>query len=177
MAHVPDTSPHGRLLPARAAGVPAALHQMVGGWMTTPVITVAPHLSLPVADHLMRSHAIHRLPVVDDTGLVGIVTLGDLREARPTTGTLPSLFELSYLLAGTTVAQVMTHQPFTVTPHTPVSAAAYLMHTHNIGGLPVLDAVGRLVGILTESDLLRMFLTRWDADRPAGGPAAPTYTR
>ena len=164
MAQVPGTPTHWLFPLARPGGVSAALRQTVGGWMSTPVITVAPHLSVPAADHLMRAHAIHRLPVVDAMGLVGIVTLGDLREARPSTGTLPSLYELSCLLAGTTVAQVMTHQPFTVTPHTPVSAAAHLMHTHNIGGLPVLDAAGRLVGMLTDSDLLRMFLTRWDGD-------------
>ena len=76
---------------------------------------------------------------------------------------MPSLYELTYLLAGATVAQVMTHHPFTVTPQTPLRAAAHLMRLHKIGALPVVDSTDRLVGILTESDLFRMLLTRWDS--------------
>lgn len=158
-------------VPARGAGhSPDQARQTVGGWMTTAVKTIHPNTALPEAYHLMRTYAIRRLPVVDDQQLVGIVTLGDVREARPSSGLAPSLYELSYWLAGATVSQVMTHQPSTVTPQTSLREAANLMRVHKIGGLPVLDAGRNLVGIVTESDLFRVFMAHWDAELPAVAP-------
>jgi len=51
----------------------------------------------------------------------------------------------------------MTPDPITVRPETPVYEAARLMRTRKIGGPPVLDDAGTLVGIVTETDLLRAF--------------------
>ena len=152
--------------PALEGCIPDQASQTVGGWMTAPVKTIHANTALPEAYNLMCTCAIRRLPVVDGPQLVGIVTLGDLREARPSSVVVPSLYELSYWLGGATVGQVMTHQPVTVTALTPLREAANLMHTHKIGGLPVLDADNHLVGILTESDLFRMFMARWDAELP-----------
>jgi len=165
MAQVPVQTTHWPPPPART-GHPPDSTMTVGAWMTAPVKTIHPNTTVPEAYHLMLLLGIRRLPVLDDTGLVGIVTLGDLREARPSSVTVPSLYELSYLLAQATVAQVMTHHPFTVTPQTPLRAAAELLQLHKIGGLPVVDSAGRLVGILTESDLFRMFMMRWDSGAP-----------
>lgn len=156
--------------PALEGRAPDAPSQTVGGWMTAPVKSIHPNTLVPEAYNLLLLHGIRRLPVVDETGLIGIVTLGDLREARPSSVVVPSLYELSYLLARATVAQVMTHHPFTVTPQTPLRAAADLMRTHKVGGLPVVTDENRLVGILTESDLFRMFMTRWDATLEATPP-------
>ncbi len=168
MSHLPLASPP--FPPTRPAHPSGDLPLTVGAWMTAPVKTIHPNTTVPEAYHLMLLLGIRRLPVVDDTGLVGIVTLGDLREARPSSVAVPSLYELSYLLARATVAQVMTHQPFTVTPQTPLRAAAELLRRHKIGGLPVVDAADRLVGILTESDLFRIFMTHWAAIMPADVP-------
>ncbi|MDQ2808463.1 MAG: CBS domain-containing protein [Chloroflexota bacterium] len=152
------------LFPAALEGrAPDTVSLTVGGWMTAPVKSVHPNTAVPEAYNLMLLHGIRRLPVVDEGGLIGIVTLGDLREARPSSVVVPSLYELSYLLARATVTQVMTHHPFTVTVQTPLREAADLMRTHKIGSLPVVADENRLVGILTESDLFRMFMARWDA--------------
>jgi len=53
----------------------------------------------------------------------------------------------------------MTPAPITVTPATPVAQAAQLLRRHKIGGLPVLDERGRLVGIITESDIVRWLVS------------------
>ena len=134
----------------------------VKDWMTSPAMTI--DLGTPVADayNMMMAHDIRRLPVVHEGKLVGIVTLGDLREARPSPATSLSIYELNYLLAKLTVAQVMTHNPFTVTPATPVQNAAKLMLTHKVGSLPVLDEDERPIGIITESDMFRMLIDQWD---------------
>ena len=94
---------------------------------------------------------------------MGIVTLGDLREARPSSSASLSIYELNYLIAKLTVSDVMTHDPYTVTPLTPMQKAAHLMLEHKVSGLPVVDEEGRPVGIITETDMFRMLIDRWDS--------------
>lgn len=53
------------------------------------------------------------------------------------------------------VGDVMTRRVVTVTPDSPIVEAAELMVQHNISGLPVIDATGHVVGIVSEHDLLR----------------------
>src|SRR5215204_5517986 len=97
---------------------------LVEDWMTSPVHVI--HTGTPVADayNMMMEPSIRRLPVVENDRLVGVVTLGDLREARPSSATSLSIYELNYLLARLTVGQVMTHNPFTVNADTPIQTAA-----------------------------------------------------
>lgn len=131
---------------------------LVKDWMTLDPITVEPETTLPAAHHIMKLNDIRRLPVVDSQGrLVGIVTLGDIREARPKESTVLSIWELHSLVAGLEVREFMTRQPFTVLPDTPIRDAAQLMLRHKIGGLPVVDQ-GRLVGIITDSDIFRLLV-------------------
>jgi CBS domain-containing protein len=130
----------------------------VSQWMTAPVTTIKS--STPVADayDMMMKRGIRRLPVVENERLVGIVTLGDLREARPSPATSLSIYELNYLLTKLTVGHVMTHNPFTVTPDTPILQAARTMLHRKIGSLPVINDDGRPIGIITESDIFRMMI-------------------
>src|SRR5215204_3340367 len=93
---------------------------LVRDWMSTPVNYVRPDTNVSDAYSLMMREGIRRLPVLDGQRLVGIVTLGDLREARPSPATSLSIYELNYLLAKLTVGQVMTHHPLTVTPQTTI---------------------------------------------------------
>src|SRR6476659_8969765 len=75
--------------------------------MTSPPVTAPPSLPLPDAAHLMRSRGIRRLPVVDGTTLVGIVTYRDLREALPSRVSTLSPWEATTRLAAVSVADVM----------------------------------------------------------------------
>lgn len=132
--------------------------------MSTPVITAVPTLSLLAAAHLMRSHGIRRLPVVDAGTLVGIVTDRDLREAMPSRVSSLSPWEATTRLAAVTVADVMRRSVLTTTPDADARDAAHTMLLHRVGALPVIDAAGRVVGVVTVSDVLR--------DYAAAGPSA-----
>ncbi len=129
-------------------------------WMTTDVITVPPETPIFEARELMKKHEVRRLPVVNKRGkLMGIVTKSDIQEASPSDATTLSVWELNYLLARTTVEQIMVKAEdlITVSPDDPIERAASLMRKHKVGGLPVVEG-GHLVGIITESDIFEVLL-------------------
>lgn len=147
--------------------------ELVKDWMTREVITAVPHMGVLDAGNLMRDKSIRRLPVVDGDGrLLGILTHGDVREAKPSTTSSLSAWELNYLLARLTVADVMTQPVLTTTPETTIGEAAQIMYQHKISGLPVLDNNANLVGILTESDIFRMVVHDWQKSQ---SPPTPPY--
>ncbi|MDQ6738906.1 MAG: CBS domain-containing protein [Actinomycetota bacterium] len=158
--------PVGLATPERRAGP-----RTVGECMSAPVMVIEPHTPVLDAYNEMIHGGIRRLPVVDGGRLVGIVTLGDLREARPSPATSLSIYELNYLLSKLTVDRVMTHTPLTVTAEMRLTDAAALMLAHKVGGLPVVDPHGRPIGIITESDFFRLFATQWDALTAEPDPA------
>jgi CBS domain-containing protein len=99
----------------------------------------------------MEEHHIRRLPVVEEDELVGIITLGDIREAQPSDVSTLRSYEAEHLVGLITVDTVMTPDPITVTPETSIAEAARLMLEYKVGGLPVMKN-GKLVGIITETD-------------------------
>ncbi len=128
--------------------------------MSSPAITVTPDTSLPAATALMRDKRIRHLPVVENGRLVGIVSRGDLREASITAGINADSYELHFMLSRLTVGKLMTRKVFTVTPDALIVHAAELMTEYKIAGLPVVDEVGGIIGIVTESDLLRLLVRK-----------------
>ena len=126
--------------------------------MTKNPVTVDSETLVIDAQKIMKEKNIRRLPVVDKGKLVGIVTKHDLLEASPSPATSLSVHELNYLLARMKVKEVMKKNPFTLDPDTPFEEALRIGQDKKIGSFPVMDQ-GKLVGIITESDIVR-FLTR-----------------
>jgi CBS domain-containing protein len=125
--------------------------------MSTPPILVEPTTTLAAAERIMQHRQVRRLPVIEREQLIGIVTWGDLRAAQPSVATTLSVYEWRALLERVTVAGCMTRDPITIPPDAMVLTAARLMRDHKIGGLPVV-ASGRVVGVITESDLFRLLI-------------------
>lgn len=125
--------------------------------MSRDVVTVSRTTPVPEAMHIMEQRHIRRLPVVDGDKLVGIVTLLDLFRVSPSPATSLSMWELNYLMARLPVEQAMTGRVVTVSPEAALEEAALLMREHRVGGLPVVEN-GRLVGVITETDIFDAFL-------------------
>lgn len=136
---------------------------LVGERMTKRPITVTEDTSLPEALELMRQNRIRRLPVLDKHGnLVGIVTELDLLKASPSPATTLRIYEIPYLLSKIKMRDIMTRNVITVTEDTPIEEAARIMADNKIGGLPVMRD-GRLVGIITETDIFKILLELFGA--------------
>jgi acetoin utilization protein AcuB len=126
--------------------------------MTRNPVTVDSETLVLDAQKIMRENNIRRLPIVDKGKLVGMVTKHDLLEASPSPATSLSVFELNYLLAKMKVKEIMKKNPVTIAPDTPFEEALRLGQEKKIGSFPVVEK-GKLVGITTESDIIR-FVTR-----------------
>ena len=129
--------------------------------MTGAPHTVRPDTSMLDARCLMLSKHFRHLLVTKGGQLVGIVTDRDIRLNLPSQATSLSVWEINHLLAKVTVGQVMTETVIAVGPDRDVADAARLMLDHKIGALPVTDG-GRLIGIVTETDMLRAFVRSID---------------
>ena len=134
--------------------------------MSQEVVTIGTGDSCLKAVAQMQASRVRHLPVVSREGLlVGIVTDRDLRHQL----FAPRLFEalgstpVDVLLSGTQVAEIMSTDVITVAPEETVSQAAWTMRKHRVGSLPVMEH-GRVVGIITEADILR-HIVRTDTNR------------
>jgi acetoin utilization protein AcuB len=130
---------------------------LVGERMSHPVITVTPDLPVMDALELMRRERIRRAPVVQDGKLVGIVSAKDLLNATPSSATLLSVWEVNYLVSKVRVKEVMTKKVLITNVDTPIEEAARVMADNKVGGLPVMRD-GKVVGIITETDLFKILL-------------------
>ncbi|UCG67474.1 MAG: CBS domain-containing protein [Deltaproteobacteria bacterium] len=124
-------------------------------FMSTNVVAVDKKTTLHDARKIMKAHKIRRLPVLKKNNLVGLITEHMLLEASPSPATALSIHELHYLLAKMTVEDIMVKNPYTVSPDMPAEEALQLGQEMGYGGFPVVEE-GRLVGIVTESDVVRL---------------------
>ncbi len=136
----------------------------VRDWMSQPPICISDSTTLPEARRLMHRRRVRRLPVLDGAGrLVGIVTEGDINRISDSQVHDMRQYNLYHRVADLPVRDFMTRSVITVGPDEPVIAVAQLLLRHRIGGVPVVEE-GRVVGVITESDLFRRMV-----EREAGG--------
>jgi acetoin utilization protein AcuB len=126
--------------------------------MSPNPVTIGAQCTITEALRVMRENQVRRLPVLDEQGdLVGIVSEKDLLYASPSPATSLSIYEMHELLSRLKVSELMTTELITVTPDTLLEEAARIMADSKIGGLPVMQG-HRLVGIITETDIFKVFL-------------------
>src|SRR5574342_241608 len=134
--------------------------------MQSNVVTVEPRTTLPMALRLVQQRGIRHLPVVDGGKLVGIVSDRDLKRAMASSASTLERHELTYLLDRLTLEEIMTRAVITTAPMFPVEEAARVMVKERISALPVTEG-GRLVGIVTETDVLDLFVRAMGAGEPS----------
>ena len=127
-------------------------------WMTKDPITVSPETLAVEAQKIMKENKIRRLPVVDKGKLVGMVTFRNLIEAAPSSASSLSIHELNYLIMKIKVKDLMKKNVITVSPEDTVIEAIVRGVEKGIGGFPVVDEQGRLVGIITETQIARAMI-------------------
>ena len=133
---------------------------LVQEWMRTDVITINPELRVERVRELMEHERIRHLPVVKNGTLVGIITERDLKRViSPSPPTFPVRQEGKPQPSGApgdlSAEAIMTKGAYSAKPTDPLLSPALRMLNEKIGALPVVDEAGKLVGILTETDLLK----------------------
>lgn len=129
---------------------------LVKDWMTTGVMNLGSEATVIDAAQIMRKKNIRQMPVIDAGGrVVGIVSDRDVRDAMPSKYLPGDSTASGAGLAALKVRDIMTPEPHTVSPEAAVESAAELLLRHKIGGLPVVDEQGKVVGIITEVDVFR----------------------
>jgi len=123
----------------------AALGPTAGDMMTPEPITVSHDAPLSHALGLMRSHAIHELPIMNRRRLMGMITFESLaRRAN-----LPLATKVSHLML----------LPPIVTPSTTYSELAEQLLAAGLRAAPVIGKKGELVGIVSRTDLVKALPT------------------
>jgi CBS domain-containing protein len=130
---------------------------IVRDYMMSALTTISKDSSLLDAAMTMRRSSIRHLPIVDGDRLVGIITERDVLRCSPSLLSEITQDEYNAIFENTPIARVMTRDPTSVQPDAPIRDAVALMMDRKMGCLPVVEN-GRLVGILTRSDLLTVLM-------------------
>jgi len=122
--------------------------------MIRQVVTLREEATLREALLTMQKHHLRHVPIVEGDALVGILTDRDLKRATPSPFSGADRETFERVVDTMRVSQIMTRNPYTVTPSTPLRDAVKILHDRKYGALPVVEG-DRLVGILTATDLLK----------------------
>jgi len=136
----------------------------VSQWMTKSVMTIKPKDTLRHARDRLAKYRINQLPVVVNDKLVGIVTDRDVRDAYPSSLRLFYGKDIDEFGDSHTVEEVMTYNVVVVSPQTSLREAAQRLRRQRFGALPVVEN-GKLVGIITRSDLLDALLAEAEPEK------------
>jgi acetoin utilization protein AcuB len=137
---------------------------LVSEYMTANPVTLGENASILEAAELMKQKKVRRFPVLRDGNLVGIVTDRDLRSAAPSqvisldAQERQLMPELHSLLSDIKIKDIMSRNVISVPPGQTIVAAAKLMLEHRVSGLPVMEPGGRLLGIITETDIFKVLV-------------------
>ncbi len=131
---------------------------LVKYWMSKVVVSIDVDDSMHQAISLMKQHQISILPVTKAENLVGVVTDRDIKRASASDATSLEIHELIYLLSQIKIKEIMTRDPVSVPPDYTLEETAAVLLKNKISGAPVV-AGGRLIGIITQMDLYRAFIS------------------
>ena len=132
---------------------------LIKDWMATTILTVDASTSVMRAIRTMKDNNIRRLPVMSHGKLIGVITDRDLKEASPSSTTSDTdIHEMYYLLSEMKVKDVMTDKCISLKQNDTLEKAALVMLRERISGIMIVDEDENLVGLLSETDILRGFI-------------------
>lgn len=131
---------------------------LIKDWMATAILTVDANTSVMRATRTMKENNIRRLPVLSHGKLIGVITDRDLKEASPSSTSDIDIHEMYYLLSEMKVKDVMTDKCISLKQDDTLEKAALVMLKERISGIMILDKDDNLVGLLSETDILRGFI-------------------
>ncbi len=131
----------------------------VKDWMTENVIALNEEDNVIKAMQIFKEHQIRRIPVVRDGKLVGIITDRDIKSSTPPEAFSMDFYETYYLISNLRLKDIMTPNPITVSPEDEIEKAAILMLEHKISGLPVVNEDLKILGIITQTDIFKAFVS------------------
>jgi len=131
---------------------------LIKDWMATSMLTVDINTSVMRATRTMKENNIRRLPVLSHGKLVGVVTDRDLKDASPSSTSEMDLHEMYYLLSEMKIKDVMTNKCICMQKDDTLEKAALVMLEEKISGIMIQDKDGNLVGLLSETDIMRGFI-------------------
>jgi acetoin utilization protein AcuB len=132
---------------------------LIKNWMSKNVVTIDLNDSMSDAIRLLRKNHIRMLPVVRRGKLAGIVTDRDLKRASASDATTLEIHELLYLLEKIKVKDIMTKEVITVPQDFTAEETAQMLLRNTISGAPVVDDEEKIVGIITQTDLFKVFIS------------------
>lgn len=130
----------------------------VKSYMTPNVVTVTEETKILEALDIMKDNDFHRLPVVRNGRMVGLVTQEIIQENSPSTATSLSIHEMNYLLTKTKVGDIMQKKVHTIQADDLLEEAATRMRDQEVGVLPVVEDQDKIVGIITDKDIFSAFI-------------------
>jgi CBS domain-containing protein/nucleotide-binding universal stress UspA family protein len=173
---------------SEAASCEEANLMFVRDCMSSPAVTITFNTLFQDVLKTMHRNRVRLLPVVNKKGeLIGVISERDLLYVSPSPDTsmrvweliylisklqergiidnelitrTPELFvwELAHLLSTIDLQEIMTSDVIAITPDNPIEDAAHLMLENKIRGLPVVDEDNCVVGVITESDIVKAFV-------------------
>jgi len=131
---------------------------LVKTWMSEPVITLEEDEPLIKAFQILKEFKIRRIPITKNGKLTGIITHTDIKAAIPPKIGIPGFEEFFEMFSQLKVKDVMTKDPITVYPEDSIEKASILMLENKISGLPVVNPNNYVVGIITQTDIFKLFV-------------------
>lgn len=132
---------------------------LVKDWMSKNVITIDVNDSIEDAVNLLLENDKRTLPVVENNKLVGVITDRDLKMASVSDSTALDAHAFVHLTSKIKVKFIMTKNPITIPFDFTVEETASILLKHKISGAPVVNHEGKIVGIISQTDLFRVMIS------------------
>src|SRR3990170_8288530 len=150
---VDNTKIHGWVTPHEILKNAKGVKGYAGEIMKEPIV-VSPGERVAHSRRLLLDKDIGRLPVVENSDLVGIITERDVAKSLMNFRTLVPDNQQDERIRNLIVSDIMTHNVKSVRTNTPISEVISLLIYENIGGVPVLNLKDELVGVISRRGII-----------------------